>query len=97
LFFFFDFLLVLNVGLLLRRISKTRVMNFKMKDVHVGELIRTELRLQGRTVNWLAEQVCCEKSNIYKLFARKSVDLKQLMKISEVLKHNFLRDCFEES
>lgn len=70
--------------------------NFKMKDVHVGEMIRFEMRKQGRTVNWLAENICCEKSNIYKLFNRKSIDLDQLMKISEILKHNFLRDCYEE-
>jgi plasmid maintenance system antidote protein VapI len=67
-----------------------------MKDVHVGDMIHEELKKQGRTVNWLASQIYCEKSNIYKLFRRKSVDLDQLMKISEVLHHNFLRDCFEE-
>lgn len=70
--------------------------NFKMKDVHVGEMIRSELHKQGHTVNWLAEKVYCEKSNIYKLFHRKSIDLEQLMQISEILKHNFLRDCYEE-
>lgn len=70
--------------------------NFKMKDVHVGELVFAELKRQGRTVNWLASQIYCEKSNIYKLFRRKSVDLEQLMHISEVLNHNFLRDCFTE-
>lgn len=69
---------------------------FKMKNVHIGEMIRQELRKQGHTVNWLAEAICCEKSNIYKLFRRKSVDLDQLMTISEVLNHNFLRDCYEE-
>lgn len=71
-------------------------MNFIMKDVHVGKMIQDELRNQGRTVNWLAAQIYCEKSNIYKLFRRKSIDLEQLMKISEVLCHNFLRDCFDE-
>ena len=69
---------------------------FKMKDVHIGELILAEMKRQGRTVNWLASQIYCEKSNIYKLFHRKSVDLEQLMHISEVLQHNFLRDCFVE-
>ena len=71
-------------------------MDFKMKNVHIGTMIHEELRRQGRTVNWLASQIYCEKSNIYKLFRRKSVDLEQLMKISEVLGHNFLRDCYEE-
>lgn len=70
--------------------------SFKMKEVHVGEMIRGELRRQGRTVTWFATQICCEKSNVYKLFRRSSIDVGQLMMISEALKHNFLRDCFEE-
>ena len=70
--------------------------NFRMKEVHVGKMIQNEMLRQGRTVKWLAEQIYCEKSNIYKLFKRHSIDLEQLMRISEVLDHNFLRDCFEE-
>jgi hypothetical protein len=30
------------------------------------------------------------------LFKRKSIDFEQLLKISEVLNHNFLSDCYEE-
>ena len=71
-------------------------MGFKMKDIHVGESIRNELRKQGRTVNWLAEQIYCEKSNVYKMFKRKSIDLAQLIKVSNALDHNFLKDCYEE-
>ena len=71
-------------------------MNFTMKDVHIGQLIQDELNRQGRTVNWFAKGICCEKSNVYKMFKRKSVNLAQLMKISEVLNHNFLKDCYEE-
>ncbi len=72
-------------------------MVFKMKDVHVGNMIREELEQQGRTVIWFAKQIYCEKSNVYKMFKRKSIDLIQLMRVSEVLQHNFLRDCYEES
>lgn len=77
--------------------TKQQAMDFRMKDVHVGNLIHDELRKQGRTVKWLSEKIYCEKSNIYKLFQRKSIDLKQLMMISKALNHNFLRDCFEEN
>lgn len=72
-------------------------MKFVMKDVHVGKMIRDELLRQGRTVNWFAKEICCEKSNVYKLFNRNSIDLRQLMKISEILNHNFLRDCYTDS
>lgn len=71
--------------------------DFKMNDVHIGSMIKQELQKQGRTVNWFANEIYCEKSNVYKMFRRKSIDLLQLMKISEVLGHNFLRDCYEES
>lgn len=72
-------------------------MKFVMKNVHVGEMIQAELLRQGRTVLWFAREICCEKSNVYKMFRRDSIDLAQLMKISEVLNHNFLKDCFDES
>lgn len=72
-------------------------MKFVMKDVHVGNMIHEELSRQGRTVAWLAKAICCEKSNIYKLFNRKSIDLAQLIQISQVLEHNFLQDCYEET
>jgi hypothetical protein len=72
-------------------------MSFVMKDVHIGQLIQEEMNLQGRTVTWLAKGIFCEKSNVYKMFKRKSIDLAQLMKVSEVLNHNFLKDCYEES
>lgn len=66
-----------------------------MKDVHIGQLIKTELKRQGRTASWLATKIFCEKSNIYKMFRRKSIDLDQLMRISEALNHNFLKDCYD--
>lgn len=71
-------------------------MGFKMKDIHIGNLIKQELLRQGRSVNWFAREIFCEKSNVYKMFKRDSIDLCQLMKISEVLNHNFLKDCFDE-
>ena len=72
-------------------------MGFKIKDVHIGQMIQDELNRQGRTANWLAKGIYCEKSNVYKMFKRKSIDMAQLMKICEVLNHNFLKDCYEES
>ena len=67
----------------------------KMKDVHIGNLIYDELKRQGHNTQWLANKICCEKSNVYKMYKRKSIGLDQLLRISEILQHNFLRDCFE--
>ena len=71
-------------------------MEFHMKDVHIGMLIKMEMRKQGKSAHWLANQICCEQSNVYKMYRRKSIDLEKLMMISELLGHNFLKDCFVE-
>lgn len=67
------------------------------KDLHIGNMIQSELERQGRSAAWLAKSIYCEKSNIYKLFKRESISVEQLMRISEVLNHDFLRDCYELS
>lgn len=67
------------------------------KDLHIGNLIQIELERQGRSAAWLAKSIYCEKSNIYKLFRRESIGVKQLMVISEVMGHDFLKDCYEPS
>ena len=66
------------------------------KDLHIGNLIQQEMEKQGRTVAWLAKSIYCEKSNIYKLFRRESISIDQLMRISEVMGHDFLADCYEQ-
>lgn len=65
------------------------------KDLHMGQLIQQELSRQGRSAAWLAKSIYCEKSNIYKLFRRESIGIDQLIRISEVMEHDFLRDCYE--
>ena len=65
------------------------------KELHIGNMIQQEMEKQGRTVAWLAKSIYCEKSNIYKLFRRDSISVDQLMRISEVMGHDFLADCYE--
>ena len=65
------------------------------KNLHIGNMIQQEMENQGRTVAWLAKSIYCEKSNIYKLFKRESIGSDQLMRISEVMGHDFLSDCYE--
>lgn len=76
--------------------SKLIPVKFIMKNVDLGQMIQDEMHRQGRSVGWLAKEIYCEKSNVYKMFKRRSIDVVRLMKISEVLNHNFLRDCFDE-
>ena len=65
------------------------------KNLHVGHLIQAELERQGRSASWLAKSIYCERSNIYKLFNRESIGIDQLLRISEAMDHDFLKDLYE--
>lgn len=65
------------------------------KDLHIGQMIQKELERQGRSAAWLAHAIYCAQSNIYKLFHRESIPVDQLMRISEALEHDFLKDCYD--
>lgn len=54
-------------------------------QIHIGNLIREELRRQGHTNQWLADQLSVERSTIQRLFNKPSIDTQQLLRISKVL------------
>lgn len=57
--------------------------------VHIGNLIKEELTRQERSVTWFANKLCCERTNVYSIFKRKSIDTDLLQRISNILNHNF--------
>ncbi len=59
--------------------------------IHIGKLIETELRRQERTVSWFARHLYCERTNVYDIFKRRSIDTQMLLRISNILGHNFFR------
>ena len=66
------------------------------KNLHIGHMIKAEMERQGRSASWLARAILCERSNVYKLFNRESIPVDQLIRISEILDHDFLQDCYED-
>lgn len=39
----------------------------------IGEIIKEELNKQGKTTVWLAEQLGCHRTNIYKVYGRATI------------------------
>lgn len=66
-----------------------------MLKIHVGQLIKKELELQERSITWFAAKLSYSRVNIYNIFLRENIDLVLLIRISKVLKHNFLKDIAE--
>lgn len=65
----------------------------------IGELIKEEIRSQERSITWFARKLCIDRSNVYRLFQKNSVDTDLLARISLALDKNFfdiLAQRFEE-
>lgn len=73
--------------------TKAKGENLELGEFHIGNLIKLELKKQGRSATWLAEQVHCSPENIYKVCKQRWVNLQLLFRISMVLGHDFFKDC----
>ncbi|HJA85780.1 MAG TPA: XRE family transcriptional regulator [Candidatus Bacteroides avicola] len=61
----------------------------------IGVLIKEELDKQERSVSWFARKLSCDRSNIYRLFQKESIDTSLLTRISIVLGRDFFTDLSE--
>jgi len=67
----------------------------KIYEIHFGNLIKYQLQRIGRSVNWFAQQMHSDRSNMYKLLDRRHLDSGFLVRASILLRHDFFRDATE--
>lgn len=60
-----------------------------MTTIFIGKLIQEELKTQKKSVVWLSNELGCNRTNIYKIFNRRSIDAELLLRISKALQRNF--------
>ena len=60
-----------------------------MAMIKIGEIIREQLRDQGKTVVWFARQLSCSRNNVYKIFHSYSISTQELLRISKILNYDF--------
>ena len=58
-------------------------------QIHIGNLIRDELRRQGHTNQWLMDRIGVSERTLQRLFNKPSIDTQQLFLISSVLQIDF--------
>ncbi|MBD5225033.1 MAG: XRE family transcriptional regulator [Bacteroidales bacterium] len=58
----------------------------------MGSLIGSELRRQRRPAAWLAQEICCDRTNVYKILRKGSIDTELLCRISVALEHDFFAE-----
>lgn len=61
---------------------------------HIGQAIKQELERQERTVVWFARKLSCDRSNIYRIFQKESIDTNLLVRISIILQYDFFCRLF---
>lgn len=60
-----------------------------MNETPIGLLIKEELQRQERTVAWFARKLSCDRSNVYRLFNKHSIETDLLIRISAILNRDF--------
>ncbi len=60
-------------------------------DIHIGHLIREQLKADNRSVSWLAREIHCTRNNVYKIFNKPSLDGDLILRISVAMQFNFFQ------
>lgn len=62
------------------------------QNLHIGQLIKSVFDESGLSVAEFARRINCGRPNVYSIFERSTIDVKQLITICKALNHNFLND-----
>lgn len=60
--------------------------------IHIGRMIKRELYKQGKSTAWLAKAIDLERTSVYKIYGRPTIQVELLTKISLALHHDFYND-----
>lgn len=72
--------------------NRNERLKLAIDNMRIGQRIHDELKSQGRSVTWLAQQLCVERTTLYYTFRQNSINAEFLLRISFFLNHNFLQD-----
>ena len=60
-------------------------------NIHIGHLIREQLKADERSVSWLAREIHCTRNHVYKIFNKNTLDASLILRISKVMNFNFFQ------
>ena len=75
-----------------KHIDRGARLNLAIDELRMGQSVHDELKRQGRSVSWLARQLCMERTSLYYTFRQSSINTELLLRISCCLEHNFFKD-----
>ena len=64
--------------------------------MHIGQRIK-EVMAKKVSVIAIAKEIECERTNVYNIFERESINTGLLQKFSIILKHDFFKELSEDT
>lgn len=65
-----------------------------LKDIYIGALIRKKVDESGMAYAEFAHRINTSRTNIYRIFESKSIDIERLIRISAVLDYDFIHEVY---
>ena len=65
-----------------------------LKDIHIGNIIKQKFEETSMSITDFAKKIHCERTVVYDIFERKSIDTELLIRISEGLNFDFYNEIY---
>ena len=65
-----------------------------LQNIHIGNIIKEKLNEKSMTITDLAKKINRDRTTVYDIFERKSIDIELLIKISDVLDYDFIHKVY---
>ena len=65
--------------------------------MHIGQRIKEVMAKKKVSVIAIAKEIECERTNVYNIFERESINTGLLQKFSIILKHDFFKELSEDT
>ena len=66
-------------------------MESTQSNIHIGQLIKAQLKADKRSVGWLSREIGCTRNHVYKIFNKPSLDSDLILRISNAMHFNFFQ------
>ena len=67
-----------------------------LKGIHIGTIIKQIFSESSMTMQEFASKIRCDRTTVYDIFKRKSIDIERLILISQVLNFDFVNEIYYE-
>jgi transcriptional regulator with XRE-family HTH domain len=69
-------------------------MDANLQNIHIGSIIKEVLTKKSMTVTEFGNKINRERTTVYDIFSRKSIDIDLLIQISNVLDYDFIHEVY---